>query len=205
MRSCCRSATGLPHLQMNRSDVNVGNKKKYSSPSSKPALRHPLHSHKDNKTPLDNMSTDNVFNSMFTLQLAGSLSQGRSCALASKTVTSDKSGGRPFVLEAGGDGLQTAASGANASKFPPLNGIRNMSSHQFYHRAPSSAVPLTRPLATSWRRAAIDPQPTAASSEALGVSVRGPFVTVFTRRDKQVWQSHVLLILIKTSQLAIHD
>lgn len=159
MRSCCRSATGLPYLQMNRSDVNVGNKKKYSSPSSKPALRHPLHSHRNNKTPLDNMSTDNVFNSMFTLQLAGSLSQGRSCALASKTVTSDKSGGRPFVLEAGGDGLQTAASGANASKFPPLNGIRNMSSHQFYHRA-RSAVPLTRPLATSWRRAAIDQQPT---------------------------------------------
>lgn len=96
---------------MNRSDVNVGNKKKYSSPSSKPALRHPLHSHKNNKIPLDNMSTDNVFNSMYTLQLAGSLSQGWNCALASKTVTSDKSGGRPFVLEAGGVGLQTAASG----------------------------------------------------------------------------------------------
>lgn len=90
-------------------------KKKYSSPSSQPALRHPLHSHKNNKTPLDNMSPDNVFNSMFTLQLAGSPSQGWNCALASKTGTSDKSGGRPFVLDAGGDGLQTAA-GA-----PPAN------------------------------------------------------------------------------------
>lgn len=43
----------------------------------------------------------------------------------------------------------------HASKFPPLNAIRKMSSHQFYHHT-RGAVRLTRPLATSWHRAAID-------------------------------------------------
>lgn len=83
----------------------------YYFPSSQSALRHLLHSHKNNTTPLDNKSTDNVFNSMFTPQLVGFPSSGLELpALALKRVTSVKSGSLLLVLDAaGGDGLQTAA------------------------------------------------------------------------------------------------
>lgn len=157
----------------NRTILFAIKKNIYSSLSSESTLRHPLHSHRNNKTPLDNMSTDNVFNSMFTPQLVLLLLLGPENCSCSHPKQSPvwKAGVCCCLFRTApvATGFRRRRQRGQASKFPPLNGIRNMSSHQFYHRA-RGAGRLTRPLATSRRWAAID------RSQSRGFWVR-------TRRD----------------------